>query len=269
MATDQSPAFQFYFKDWRSSRRVQAMSFKERGMYLELLIEQWDKGPLPLAPDTIAMSIGAKMTEFRKCWPALQTCFERTADGWINRRLEAERQKQLKRRGNSTEWGKEGAQKRWAGHRRDDGQPIGRPSDQNASALSISFASAIASASSAPEIASPLPDPDASAKTKSLAPADYAERAGRLVERYGELYSEHLGGARYRSRPNLDWTEALTLVPLWSDERLEKLAILVLTTDDRWISGTDRSFKIFAMKASWADKQLTAWEAEHGIKVTA
>jgi hypothetical protein len=89
-------------------------------------------------------------------------------------------------------------------------------------------------------------------------------RAGRLVDRYGELFQAHRLGARYRQRPNLDWLEALTLVSLWSDARLEKLAILVLTTDDPWISKTDRGFKIFAMKASWADEKLCAWEAEHG-----
>jgi len=94
---------------------------------------------------------------------------------------------------------------------------------------------------------------------------EIAERAGRLVEHYGELFTLHRNGAIYRPRPALDWQDACTLVPLWTDARLEKLAVIVLTTDDLWIEKTDRSFKIFAMKASWADALLSAWEAEHGV----
>lgn len=97
--------------------------------------------------------------------------------------------------------------------------------------------------------------------------ADIELRAGQLVQRYGELFVQYRHGAKYRPRPNLDWMDAQTLVPLWDDARLEKLAILVLTTDDPWIAGTDRSFKIFAMKASWADGKLREWEATHGVAV--
>ncbi len=91
-------------------------------------------------------------------------------------------------------------------------------------------------------------------------------RAGLLVQRYGELFQIHRKGAKYRQRPNLDWSEALTLLPLWDDARLEKLAILVLTTDDAFISSTDRGFKIFAMKASWADDRLTEWEEKRACQ---
>jgi hypothetical protein len=36
MASEPSPAFLFYVKDWRSSRKVQGMNFATRGMYLEI-----------------------------------------------------------------------------------------------------------------------------------------------------------------------------------------------------------------------------------------
>jgi hypothetical protein len=48
---------------------------------------------------------------------------------------------------------------------------------------------------------------------------------------------------------------------------LEKLAKIVLTTDDPFIAGTDRSFKIFALKASWADDRLRQWEKTNGVAV--
>lgn len=94
-----------------------------------------------------------------------------------------------------------------------------------------------------------------------------AMRAGALVEHYGELFRQHRGGARYHSRIHLDFMKAQELVKTWADDgRLEKLAVIVLTTDDDWIAGTDRGFGVFAAKASWADDKLTTWEAEHGTK---
>jgi hypothetical protein len=56
------------------------------------------------------------------------------------------------------------------------------------------------------------------------------------------------------------------LCRIWpSDARLEKLAVIFLTTDDPWISSTDRSFMLFAKKVTWCDDRLTVWEAEHGV----
>lgn len=92
------------------------------------------------------------------------------------------------------------------------------------------------------------------------------KRAGRLTERYRELYSLHRNGAQLRLMGNsLEFQEALSLCRIWDDAHLEKLATLVLKTDDEFISRTDRSFKIFALKASWADDILKAWEAKHGV----
>jgi uncharacterized protein YdaU (DUF1376 family) len=53
------PAFQFYVKDWRSSHTVRRMSWKDRGIYLEILIGSWESdepGTIPLP-----LSLGAKV----------------------------------------------------------------------------------------------------------------------------------------------------------------------------------------------------------------
>lgn len=96
---------------------------------------------------------------------------------------------------------------------------------------------------------------------QSIVPVDAAEdvittRGAQLVERYQQLYKELRRGAHLRMRPNLDWVEACTLCRDWDDARLEKLARVILTTDEPWIAGTDRGFKIFATRASWADDRL-------------
>lgn len=93
---------------------------------------------------------------------------------------------------------------------------------------------------------------------------ELAQRAGDLVNRYAELFIQHRRGARCKRSPALDFQKALDLVTTWPDNaRLEKLAEIILTTDDDWISRTDRGFAIFALKATWADDRLAAWEAQH------
>jgi len=97
------------------------------------------------------------------------------------------------------------------------------------------------------------------------------QRAGRLREElYPLWYAKHRNGARLRLIANsLEFQEAVNLCKTWDDGRLEKLAAIVLTTDDEpFIMKSDRGFKIFALKASWADDRLAQWEREHG-KATA
>lgn len=90
------------------------------------------------------------------------------------------------------------------------------------------------------------------------------ERAGRLREElYPAWYAKFRHGARLRIVANsLEFQDALSLVKTWDDERLAKLAQIVLTTDEDWIAKTDRGFKIFATKASWADDRLREVESE-------
>lgn len=251
MSHEKSPAFQFYFKDWRSSRKVSRMSFKERGMYLEMLIDQWDKGPLPSEPAAIAEQIGAKVSEFLRSWPTLRACFTQSENGWTNARLEAERLKQLSGHQRRREEGIRAASKRWGKREVYDGLAMATHDPPDAISLAISHAIAIAPA---------LATVPAAPIHKAIVEDEIAKRGADLVYRYQALYQEHRQGAHYRPRPNLDWTEACDLCRHWDDARLEKLAILVLTTDEGWISKTDRSFKIFAMKASWADSRLCEWE---------
>src|SRR5262245_4425475 len=64
-ALTREPAFLFYVNDWRSSRRVAAMTFAERGMYLEMLLEQWDTGSVPGSPAACAKVLGGSITEWK------------------------------------------------------------------------------------------------------------------------------------------------------------------------------------------------------------
>jgi uncharacterized protein YdaU (DUF1376 family) len=89
-----------------------------------------------------------------------------------------------------------------------------------------------------------------------LAADDVKERAARFTERYAELFREHRRGARYLGKPTLDYQEAITLCANWDSERLEKLAIAFLTTDDKFCRQGSGSIAQFRSRASWCDAKL-------------
>lgn len=83
MAHETSPAFQFYVKEWRSSRAVQRMSFAERGMYFEMLCEQWEALSLPDDAGEVATLIAttdAQTAEIQAAWPVLRRKFAAVED---------------------------------------------------------------------------------------------------------------------------------------------------------------------------------------------
>ncbi len=90
------------------------------------------------------------------------------------------------------------------------------------------------------------------------------ERAGRFVERYEAMYSQHRK-ARYLVRPQRDYMSAVELCRTWTDDgRLDKLAAIFLTTDHQFAASGARNITQFASLASWCDGQLAAWEATKG-----
>lgn len=89
-------------------------------------------------------------------------------------------------------------------------------------------------------------------------PEDVALRAGRFVtETYPTLYQKLRRGAKYISKPALDFDEAAQLCAIWDDARLEKLATVFLTTDHAFAESGSRTMAQFRSLASWCDSQLT------------
>ncbi len=93
-------------------------------------------------------------------------------------------------------------------------------------------------------------------------PEDLAMRAGQFVQHtYPDLYRKHRKGARYVSKPNLDFLEAVELCRTWDDDRLIKIATVFLTTDHQFAENGSRTMAQFRSMASWCDSRL----AEAGI----
>ena len=253
-------SFLFNVEKWFGSIACQRMSMAEKGVYLSMLFQAWrDGGRLPDDPAAVAELITvseSQAADVLACWPVVRRRFVvRESDPqWIeNVALEETRRKQQKR------WREQRA------HGKKGGEEKARKAREANTIKAV--------ATLAPTVATlyqKLPNSiDKSSVEKSSvdrSPDDQIEqRAGDLVHRYADLFQQYRSGARHLQRPNLDWLDAQGLCRTWDDARLEKLAALVLTTDDPWISTTDRSFKIFAMKASWADDRLTQWEKSNKV----
>lgn len=134
MAIEQSPAFQFYVKEWRSSRAILRMTFAQRGMYLEMLLEQWESETLPDDPAAVAQIIGGTTAEWTRAWPILRRKFVLIAPNHLqNMRLEKERAKQ---RGSA----RGGKNRAISGNRNENGTftPADHPGDSPADVPAVS-----------------------------------------------------------------------------------------------------------------------------------
>jgi hypothetical protein len=93
---------------------------------------------------------------------------------------------------------------------------------------------------------------------------DLASRAGDFIERYKALHVRLRKGAHYIGRPALDFQEALQLVGVYDDARLDKLAFVWLNTDHDFAQNGTRSLAKFRSMASWCEERLIEWEDKHG-----
>jgi uncharacterized protein YdaU (DUF1376 family) len=89
------PYYRWYWRDWRGSFAVQSMSALERGIYRELLDEQWRLGALENDIAWLARRARCTPDEMAVAWLTLSECFQEVegSGGELvrNERLESER----------------------------------------------------------------------------------------------------------------------------------------------------------------------------------
>lgn len=94
----ESPGFYFNVEEWRGSRSVGRMSMAERGVYLEMMIEQWLRRTLPDDAQLIAEAVAItpeQVAEVLAGWDAVRRKFITDASGRIfNVKVEQVRRKQ-------------------------------------------------------------------------------------------------------------------------------------------------------------------------------
>jgi uncharacterized protein YdaU (DUF1376 family) len=89
------PYLRWYVTDYRASRRVQRLSWQERGIYRELLDECWVEGCIPDDPAKLAEIADCPLGVIAEAWPRIRPLFTPIdgLDGMYltSPRLEAER----------------------------------------------------------------------------------------------------------------------------------------------------------------------------------
>lgn len=272
MADERSTGFFLDVQKWRGSRSVQRMSMAERGVYFEMMLEQWDKRFLPDDAQAVANQIAStpsQVEEVLAAWPVVRAKFVTATKGQsriYNVSLERTRRIQALHRRARQVSGKHGGN-RAAANRRQKQElqprsaigvlraPIAKSSDLTRQDVTRQ------DQTREREIVSFSPAAPSDPKRDPFTDPIVTERAGRFIDRYELLYPRHRSGARYAVKPARDYAAAVTLCQTWADDgRLDKLAIVFLTTDHKFAEEGSRTIPQFLALASWCDAKLAAWE---------
>ena len=93
-----------------------------------------------------------------------------------------------------------------------------------------------------------------------------AENAGvsAFIRRFCDLYAQYRHGAKYFIAREKHVPLVRALLATYGRARLEKLAMVLLNTDDEWVQATDRGIGILSTKANWLEERVASYEAKHG-----
>jgi hypothetical protein len=133
--------------------------------------------------------------------------------------------------------------------------PVTRPPTVSVSVPDLSLVKEQLEREKSASLSPPADDPFLNQQT--------GDRAAAFLDRYEVLYRTHRKGARYARKPVRDYAAAVTLCHTWADDsRLDKLAIIFLTTDHKFADEGSRTVPQFLGLASWCDGKLADWEAK-------
>jgi uncharacterized protein YdaU (DUF1376 family) len=103
------PYYKWFWQDWRANRKIQRMSYIERGIYRELLDECWVEGYIPNDIKELADICGCPEDVMADAWQVLNSCFVLTQENTlINEKLHSLRTEKDVERLKKAENGKKG-----------------------------------------------------------------------------------------------------------------------------------------------------------------
>lgn len=238
------PAYQWHVPDARSDEVYMLMTYEQRGVYRELLDQQWVEGSLPANPQHLAGLLRMPVARFEKLWPLISGKFRARDDGrLINDRLESYRcelDEFVKIRAKN---GSKGAEARWRRHRRSHGK---------ANATAMANDSSVSVSVSVPSVK----EQHSGASAKPPSPAR------EFLSWFQDEYRSRRDGAAYFVAWGRHMPIVTRLLNLHSPERLRKHATILLTSNDDWITSTDRGIEVLAGKINWLEERLAAWETK-------
>ena len=206
-----APAFQFYARDEYTDTAHLALA--ELGAHVRGLMVSWDTGPLPLDSSRRRRVMGVEETEWPAIWTALAGRFWlETPAGWINPRLEGQRQAHEDFRRKQRENGRQGG--------RPSGKPNRNPDESQTKPSHDPDESSPYSDLPTPISTSDLPDPKDQRRDGAGAPLDarpedlmklWNEKADESLRRCGKLTDRRrrLASARLQGRSLDGWREII------------------------------------------------------------
>lgn len=102
------PYYKWFWQDWRSNRKIQRMTYIERGLYRELLDECWVEGFIPNNIELLADICGCPVEVMADAWQVLGSCFIESDDVLYNEKLHLLRTDKDRERLKKSENGKKG-----------------------------------------------------------------------------------------------------------------------------------------------------------------
>lgn len=124
-----APAFQFYPKEWFIS--TAALGPEARGVYIQFLAWSWDNGPLPISEEGRANIGGVTVKRLKSIWLAIGRKWHRSKGGYVNPRLERQREELQSYRKKQAEKGRKSAEiRRNVNHGSTTVQPEHQPDTQ-------------------------------------------------------------------------------------------------------------------------------------------
>ena len=102
------PYYKWFWQDWRANRKIQRMSYIQRGLYRELLDECWVEGAIPNDVDELADICGCPQQVMADAWQVLSSCFVLIDGVLVNEKLHSLRTEKDVERLKKAENGKKG-----------------------------------------------------------------------------------------------------------------------------------------------------------------
>jgi uncharacterized protein YdaU (DUF1376 family) len=238
----------FWTDRWMGSSGF-LLPLEPRGLYREMLTQAWRRGArLPNDHESIRRATGTTAKEWARCWPVVSEYWRVDGDSLVN----------------DTQADVYASARARYERESERGRKAGRVSAQVRHVLNTR--STHVQHVSNPPSPSPVKNKDIGSEKEPPTAEKIAEnkKIHGFIKRFCELYSQHRHGARYLVTGNKDVPNVRRLLVTYERPRLEKLAKVLLTTDDEWVSSTDRGIGILAVKAAWLDGLLAEYEAKHG-----
>jgi uncharacterized protein YdaU (DUF1376 family) len=221
-----SPAFQFYPSDFISGTIT--FTTEEVGAYILLMCACWDKGSIPSDVRLLARIAKLSPTKMKRVWVALASKFQSVDGGYIQPRIEREREKQVAYRRRQSD----NAGKRWDSRRNATAMPPHRSGISQTDALQSSSSSS-----------------SSSSTTERADAPTLSSRAGKFCEWYADKHDE-VFQVGYIGNPQKDYQTAMQLAGTFTDAEMQDAALVWFGMDDDWAKQGTRTIPRFASRAT-------------------